>query len=53
MEVEGDESINLPPNLVEDSIEAVDTAVKRYILKTFSATKLSLPGTDKVRSSTG
>jgi len=30
MEVEGEESINLPPNLVEDSIEAVDTAVKRY-----------------------
>ena len=29
MEVEGEESINLPPNLVEDSIEAVDTAVKR------------------------
>jgi len=30
MEVEGDESVNLPPNLVEDSMEAVDTAVKRY-----------------------
>jgi len=30
MEVEGEESINLPPNLVEDSIEAVDTAMKRY-----------------------
>ena len=29
MEVEGDESINLPPNLVEDSMEAVDTAVKK------------------------
>ena len=29
MEVEGEESINLPPNLVEDSMETVDTAVKR------------------------
>ena len=29
MEVEGGESVNLPPNLVEDSMEAVDTAVKR------------------------